>query len=66
MTKFIAAVAFASLIVIEPAIAGTLSEPVLDQQIVMDAAVEDSTAKVDILMITLISVFMIAIAGGAF
>jgi hypothetical protein len=64
--KIIAAAAFASLVLIEPAVAGNLSDPVLDQQIVMDAAVEDSTAKIDILMITLIYVFTMAIAGGAF
>ena len=66
MIKLIVAAAFASLVLIEPAIAGNLSDPVLDQQIVMDAAVEDSTAKVDILMITLLYVFFIAAAGGAF
>ncbi len=66
MTKLIAAAAFASLLLVEPAFAGNLSDPVLDQQIVMDAAVEDSTAKIDILMITLLAVFTMAIAGGAF
>ncbi|MFN3208892.1 MAG: hypothetical protein ACE369_07800 [Roseovarius sp.] len=66
MKKVIAATAFASLLLIEPAIAGTLADPVLDQQVVADAAMEDSTAKVDALMLTLLYVFFLAAAGGAF
>jgi hypothetical protein len=66
MKKVLVATAFASLLMIEPAIAGTMAEPVLDQQVVADAAVEDSTAKVDALILTLFYVFFLAAAGGAF
>lgn len=64
--NMLVATAIASLLFIEPAIAGTLSEPVLDQQVVSDAAVSDSTAKIDGLILTLFYVFFLAAAGGAF
>ncbi|MBY5988458.1 hypothetical protein [Roseovarius atlanticus] len=66
MKKIIVAAAVASLLFIEPGLAGGLADPVLDQQVVADAAVEDSTAKVDLLMLTLLYIFFLASAGGAF
>ncbi|WP_428515939.1 hypothetical protein [Roseovarius sp.] len=66
MKKVIVAAAVASLLFVEPGLAGNLSDPVLDQQVIADAAVEDSTAKVDALMLTLFYVFLFAVAGGAF
>ena len=66
MKKVLVATAFASLLFVEPGLAGGLSEPVLDQQVVADAAVEDSTAKIDALVLTLFYVFFLAAAGGAF
>ncbi len=66
MKKILVATAFASLLALEPALAGTLSEPVVDQQMVADAAIDDSTAKIDGLMLALFYIVFLAAAGGAF
>lgn len=66
MRNIVVAGALACALLVEPALAGTLTDPVIDQDVVAQAATEDSTAKVDALMLALFYILFLAAAGGAF
>lgn len=66
MKNVIIAAVIASAFVFEPALAGNLSDPALDQETIANAAVEDSSVKIDALMLALLYIVFLAAAGGAF
>ena len=66
MKNVLIAGAIACTLLVEPALAGSLTDPVVDQEVVAQAATEDSTAKVDALMLALFYILFLAAAGGAF
>ena len=64
--NILVAAVLASLLVVEPALAGSTSTPVIEQDVVAQAATADSSVKTDALMLALLYIVFLAAAGGAF
>jgi len=60
------AVAVAVIFVSQPALANTLADPVVDADVVAQAAMDDSMGDIDALMIALGYVLLLLVVGGAF
>ena len=66
LKKLFVSAAMAALMVSEPAIAGSVTDPVVEADVVAQAAVEDSMGDIDALMVALGYIFFLLIVAGAF
>ncbi|MEO1139803.1 MAG: hypothetical protein AAFW87_10135 [Pseudomonadota bacterium] len=66
MKHIFVAAALSALLVSEPALAGSVSEPAMDADVVTQAAMDDASIKTDLLLVTLAYIVFIMLAGGAF
>lgn len=49
-----------------PALAGTVADPVVDPEVVAQAAVDDSMGDIDALLVAIGYILFLLVAGGAF
>ena len=65
MKQIIAASTFAMIVTTSSAHSGALSDPILEQDLIV-AEAENSSAKQDVLILTVTLMTLAALAGGAF